>query len=304
MLFDHLPIDVIGKMVDSLIIHPFTILNTRSGEWQSRKKLWASYGIKGELGRNATDAVGDLFKTFNEYDKGKRVESTTSIFDPVLCELLYTWMVPDNGMIIDPFAGGSVRGIMAHVLNKRYWGCDLAKKQIKENKKQAKLLRKKDIINKMPKWVNGDSLDEMKNAPKADFIFTCPPYADLEKYSEINGDLSNMSHDKFSVAYNQIIQESCNRLRNNRFACVVISNIRNKDGVYFDLVGETVKGFTNAGLDYYNELILINPVGSLPIRIKKQFNTSRKFGRCHQTVLIFVKGDAKKATSILQKGIK
>ena len=37
----------------------------------------------------------------------------TSIFDPVLCELVYRWFCPSKGKILDPFAGGSVRGIVA-----------------------------------------------------------------------------------------------------------------------------------------------------------------------------------------------
>jgi len=39
--------------------------------------------------------------------------SGTSIFDPVLCEIAYRWFCPAGGMVLDPFAGGSVRGIVA-----------------------------------------------------------------------------------------------------------------------------------------------------------------------------------------------
>ena len=37
-------------------------------------------------------------------------ENGTSIFDPVVCELAYTWFAPVGGVVLDPFAGGSVRG--------------------------------------------------------------------------------------------------------------------------------------------------------------------------------------------------
>ena len=36
-----------------------------------------------------------------------------SVFDPVLCELMYYWFSFDKAKILDPFAGGSVRGIIA-----------------------------------------------------------------------------------------------------------------------------------------------------------------------------------------------
>ena len=31
--------------------------------------------------------------------------SGTSIFDPVLCELVYRWFCPAGGAVLDPFAG-------------------------------------------------------------------------------------------------------------------------------------------------------------------------------------------------------
>ena len=56
-----------------------------------------------------------------------------------------------------------------------------------------------------------------------------------------------------------------------------------------------VLAFREAGLDYYNEAILVTMVGSLPIRAGKQFSTSRKLGKTHQNVLVFCKGDPRKA---------
>lgn len=46
-----------------------------------------------------------------------------------------------------------------------------------------------------------------------------------------------------------------------------------------------------------NEAILLTAVGSLPIRVGKQFASGRKLGKTHQNVLCFVKGDGKRATA-------
>ncbi len=43
--------------------------------------------------------------------------------------------------------------------------------------------------------------------------------------------------------------------------------------------------------------ILITMVGSLPIRAAKQFSSSRKLGKTHQNILVFCKGDQKKAAA-------
>ena len=53
--------------------------------------------------------------TIHPYDGGEseNTQSGTSIFDPVLCELAYRWFCPPGGTVLDPFAGGSVRGIVS-----------------------------------------------------------------------------------------------------------------------------------------------------------------------------------------------
>ena len=43
----------------------------------------------------------------------------------------------------------------------------------------------------------------------------------------------------------------------------------------------------------YNEAILVTAVGSLPIRVGRQFEGYRKLGKTHQNVLVFYKGDPK-----------
>jgi len=48
----------------------------------------------------------------------------------------------------------------------------------------------------------------------------------------------------------------------------------------------------------YNDAILINAVGSLPIRTASQFPNSRKLGRGHQNILVFYKGDPSKIKSL------
>jgi hypothetical protein len=95
----------------------------------------------------------------------------TSIFDPVLCELMYSWFCPEGGQILDPFCGGSVRGIVASIMGYKYWGCDLSENQVKANLEQGIKLCPDNI----PSWNVGDALDKLKEAPECDFIFSCPP---------------------------------------------------------------------------------------------------------------------------------
>ena len=151
-------------LADEFMIAPFSVLNAREGWWQERKRQWIALGIESEVGRG--ENLLRFSDTINEPDPEKRKRKTdtratktqdwvagkiaegdisggmagrqsgTSIFDPVLCELAYRWFSPVGGAVLDPFAGGSVRGIVAAALARRYTGIDLRPEQIEANRAQ------------------------------------------------------------------------------------------------------------------------------------------------------------------------
>lgn len=219
--------------------------------------------------------------------------SGTSIFDPVLCEIAYRWFCPAGGMVLDPFAGGSVRGIVASRLGRGYFGIELRAEQVAANEAQLDLAG-----DPMPRWACGDSrnLGVIAGDIEADLIFSCPPYWNLEQYSDDPSDLSAMRKEAFFEAYAQIIAAAVARLREDRFAVWVIGDVRDTDGCFVNLPGRTVEAFEAAGARFYNDAILVTAVGSLPVRAGRQFAASRKLGRTHQNVMVFVKGDPKRAT--------
>ncbi len=217
-------------------------------------------------------------------------QSGTSIFDPVLCELAYRWFTPAGGSILDPFSGGSVRGIVAAQLGFTYTGIDLSARQIAANEEQARTI----CGELKPRWIVGDSQNVATLAPGAyDFVFSCPPYGDLEVYSEDTADLSTMAHAEFVAAYRRIIAAAVGMLAPDRFACFVVGDFRDGKGFYRNFVADTIAAFQDAGATLYNEAILVTSVGSLPIRVGRQFEAGRKLGKTHQNILVFFKGDPK-----------
>jgi len=228
----------------------------------------------------------------DEVSQKLQEQTGTSIFDPVLCELAYRWFIPPgNSRIIDPFAGGSVRGIVASSLGYDYTGIDLRPEQIAANEAQAAEI----VPDKMPRWIVGDSQNVNTLAPgEYDFIFSCPPYFDLELYSDDQRDLSNAGdYPAFSEVYRRIIAACVDMLKDNRFACFVVGDIRDKRGFYRNFPADTISAFQDAGMTLYNDAVLVTAVGSLPIRVGKQFGGYRKLGKTHQNVLVFYKGDPK-----------
>jgi len=143
-----------------------------------------------------------------------------------------------------------------------------------------------------PVWIIGDSLDIETLAPgEYDLLFSCPPYGDLEVYSDDPRDISTMPFDDFIAVYRQIIAKSVSLLKDNRFACFVVGDYRDKKGFYHNFPALTIEAFQDAGMILYNEAILVTALGSLPIRAGRQFQTGRKLGKTHQNVLVFYKGD-------------
>jgi DNA modification methylase len=204
---------------------------------------------------------------------------------------VYRWFCPEGGAILDPFAGGSVRGIVAAQLGRAYTGIDLRPEQIAANEEQAQAI----AGNPAPRWIVGDSTGIADLAPGSyDLIFSCPPYADLEVYSDNPADLSTMDYTAFLTAYRRIIAACVGMLQQNRFACFVVGDVRDKKGFYRNFVSDTIAAFEDSGARLYNEAILVTAVGSLPIRIAKQFEGYRKLGKTHQNVLVFYKGDPKR----------
>jgi DNA modification methylase len=294
-----------GIIAERFVFPPFSILDTRQGEWQERRRQWLSLGIKSELGRGGnllgySDTIKrktntKLGKTFGS-GLNKKInddwDAQTSIFDATLCELIVRWFSCKNSQILDPFSGGSVRGIVCGALGRKYYGIDLRKEQIEANYEQHKEIIPEASIE----WHCGDSRDLLTFAPEADLVFSCPPYGDLEVYSDDPKDLSTMLHNDFLIAYEEIISLAVSKLKNNRFACFVVGDYRDKKGYMCNFVSKTIHAFEKVGATLYNEAILVNSVGSAAMRVTTQFNNSRKIAKTHQNVLVFCKGDPKKAT--------
>ena len=285
---------------------PFSILDARQGLWQSRKKKWQSFGLQSEIGRE------DNLLKFSEKTKLKKKNyrititdekfkgeptASTSTFDPVLCELMYNWFCPIDGNALDPFCGGCVRGIIAGYLGYEYIGFDLREEQVESNELQLKYINQIGCISPIPKWICDDALNMNRHTEEQefDFVFSCPPYGNLEVYNDDPRDLSNKNYETFLESYDEIILKACQKLKNNRFACFVVANFRDKtNGMFNDFVGDTIYAFKKAGLHFYNDIVLITAIGNLQIRVGRQFRNYRKIGKTHQNVLVFYKGDNQK----------
>ena len=198
-------------------------------------------------------------------------------------------------------------GCVAGRLGLHYYGVDLSAAQVAENRAQAAAIdgaaTRAGKSWRLPTWAAADarelaSLDDLP--AKSDFLFSCPPYYDLEVYSDDPRDLSKApTYAAFLDAYRAIIADALAKLERCRFACFVVGEVRDADGFMHSLVADTIAAFAAAGGRLYNHAVMMLPLHSLPMRAPAAFKASAKLGMCHQHVLVFYCGGRSPKTELL-----
>ena len=287
-LFGYPILDKAKDMRDDFLVPPFSIVDACDSEWIKRRNRWNKLiGDKGEtreglLMRESTTQT-KLAKKLKDYN------GNVSILDACLAELICKWFGVEGFEAFDPFAGDTVFGFVSSYLGFKFQGIDVRQEQVDVNNERLQLAGFND---------SGYVCDTSVNIAKyvmpnsKDLVFTCPPYCDMEVYSDNPNDLSTMSTAAFFEVYGQIMRGTYTTLKDNRFAVVVVGEVRDaKTGFYKQLVNKTINTMVEAGYHYYNEIIVVTSIGTLPFRAGRVMSIGRKVGKRHQNVLVFYKGN-------------
>lgn len=270
-----------SSLAERFVVPPFSILDARQGYWIERKRQWLQ--VIGETGesREGTLAMGSM----------KLKDNDVSILDPVLAEAMIRWFGLPGGSALDPFAGDTVFGWMAKRQGLDFLGIELRQEQADINQRRCDSLTGPGKARYV--CDSSENLDAHVADGTQDFLFSCPPYYDLEIYSDLPNDLSNQkTYAGFLALIDGILATAVRKLRDNRFAVLVISEIRDKAGAYRAWVPHMVQMMATCGMVFYNELILATPIGNAQVRATNPMG-NRKTARVHQNVLVFYKGDMK-----------
>lgn len=271
-----------NSLNDKFGVPPFSVLDTRQGYWRDRKKMWLEK--TGDLSETRDGEFGTIGGNNNMLTQ---INGGTSNFDPVLAELMYSWFCPKGGKILGPFGGEQTKGVVAGELGYKYQAVEFRQEQVDLN--TAKTEQYAGV-----RYTCGDSNDISKLIKDRNFdmCFTSPPYYDLEVYSA--EDMSALgTYEEFMQQYENIFQQCYDMLADNSFLVIKICEIRDKKtGEYRSFVADNIDMFRKIGFKYYNEIILLNAVGTVRLRVNKSMK-NRKIGKIHQNVLVFYKGDLK-----------
>lgn len=309
-----------GSLADRFVVPPFSILDTRKGYWQARKKTWRE--LIGDMGESRNDTLitspemkfVDIYQktrehrkslglSFKEYlDKyvsdevkerkaAKVLSAGVSLFDPVLSEICCRWFTPAAGAkIFDCFAGDTQKGLVFGQCGYDFTGIELRQEQVDINNR---VIAGRDLPIRYI-CDDGQNVAQHIETNSMDLLFSCPPYYDLEKYSDLENDASNQgTYEEFLVILQNAFKAALGCLKENRFAVIVVGDVRDKKtGFYRNFIDDMKRIFRDNGAALYNELILIESGASTPLRAAR-YMESRKVAKMHQNILVFYKGNPK-----------
>tara|TARA_R110000772_G_scaffold34550_1_gene83744 strand:+ start:513 stop:1775 length:1263 start_codon:yes stop_codon:yes gene_type:complete len=286
--FEQEPKEEHNKLQDTFVVPPFSVLDTKKGYWQERKKYWRNLiGDEGES-REGALAKGDT-------NIMAATNNGVSLLDPVLAEIANKWFGLDNCNTFDCFAGDSVFGYISDALGNTFTGIELRQEQTDLNNQRLKGSKSKYICD------DGQNVLKHIKEDSQDLLFSCPPYFDLEVYSDLKNDASNQKEYKdFLQILDNAFTGALKCLKNNRFAVIVVGDIRDKQGFYYGFADDVKNIFIRNGAKLYNEMIIAESIGTLPQRVGRYMH-NRKVGKCHQNVLVFYKGQPKEIKKIYKK---
>lgn len=303
-----------GSLADRFVIPPFSILDSRKGYWQARKKTWSE--LIGDAGESRNDSLitspemkfKDIYQKTREHRKSlglsfkeyldkyvpedvkereaeKVLSAGVSLLDPVMAELVCRWFGLENCKTFDCFAGDSVFGYVSAHLGNEFTGIELREEQARLNNER--------VEGMSARYINDDGQNVAQHiAPGSqDLLFSCPPYFDLEVYSDLPNDASNQgTYAEFLDILTNAFKAAIGCLKEDRFAVIVVGDIREKKtGFYYNFVDDIKRIFRDNGAALYNEIILIEAGASAGLRAAR-YMESRKVVKMHQNVLVFYKG--------------
>ena len=312
-----------GNIDEDFIIFPCSILDQNNSKWQDRKKYWIkrldindnvnsreeklyksdtlkypkTYGcyLKFKNKNHEQLSFEEFVEKFNppefEEDKQNILAKGVSVFDPVLSELSCKWFSPyKGGKIFDCFAGDCFKGLVFALCGYEFTGIELRQEQVDDN---INFCKKFENLNLKYICDDGQNIDKYLQKESQDLLFSCPPYYNLEVYSKLPNDASNQKeYCDFLKILDNAYSKSIEILKDNRFAVIVVGNIRDKKGFYYNFVNDIINIFNKNGMFLLNELILKEPIATRCFSSRRLFK-SRKIIKIHQNILIFYKGDPK-----------
>lgn len=252
-------------------------------DWTIVKELKGLVGDNGET--RVISENSKIFRKGGRYGskKDSDVNSQSSLFNPHLAQMILSAYCPPNAKIYDAFGGGGTRGFIASAMGHNYLGVEIRQDEVDRiRSQQIKLNTFFDIVC-------FDSRFYTIENESFDFSYSCPPYYNLEIYSNLEGDMSSANtYSEFLDMLKDSLKVTYLGLKKGSLAIWVVGNFRDNRGNLTHFNGDTIRLATEVGFELHDELVFWGASGASYQRVGN-FQANRRSVRVHEYIIIFKK---------------
>lgn len=276
------------------------VWHSTAAAWNKEKKMWneqielagVNHGV--ENPKFATrEGCWQGEAGFANVVTGRSHNSNASVLDPVACEIILRFCMPEGGTrVYNPFGGGVQMGFVAASYGNKYLASEIRKNQCDANNKLCSALKGE------AHWVQADS-SKYQPEEESDLVFSCPPYYRVERYVDYDGEPPEgeinalKTYADFKAALFTGYEHALASLRDGSFFVVMVGDSRaGKDGGYLGADSETETWMRESGLTVYNKIIYLESEFTRLAQAKKTLHY-RKWPKCEQRIIMGYKGDPK-----------
>jgi hypothetical protein len=271
-------------------VNRYETLKSRLGVWpttvwrhdhqaRAHRELVALIGDSGE-------ARDECFTKTTDDRSVYRGKVTASVFSPSLAAWILNLWAPREGLCFDPFAGGGTRAIMAAKHGLRYAGTELRAEEVSATLARCESAGVGDSVELME--ADARCASSLLGRHSADFCLTCPPYYNLEVYSDDGRDLSNApTYTDFLRGMSSVISETGKILRVGALSAWVVGLIRSPDGALLSLHHDITRLHSIHGFSSLEEVVVSQENNGAIQRVGQFEKGHRHLVRTHEYVLLF-----------------
>lgn len=234
---------------------PFSTAKERYGIWPTT--VWPC-DLSDPATRRLKAAIGDdgaarraprVDGNFSGY------QISASVFNPAVAVWALNCWAAEGSTVFDPFAGGGTRALVAAALGYQYLGVELRKVEVAE---VAARVERSGFASSVTLW-RGDArrADALIGSRRADFLLTCPPYWNLERYDGGPADLSQApTIEAFEEGITEVARAAARVVRPGGLAFWVVGLMRDRHGTLLPLHHVVVRAHEDAGWSLAEEVVL------------------------------------------------
>lgn len=244
-LLEHLRLFFAKEFYNSNRTNSNSIFDVLNSEKLFKKVLKnrMGYHISKEDGTERPMVFGITNKMIIQGIRSSGQGSIISQFKPLVAKFIYEKYCPKNGKVFDYSCGWGARMLAASSLNLEYYGIDPLT--------ELKVSELQSIIKAKGKIFQGQSEEKSfyEKIPLVDFIFSSPPYFNMEIYSKETSQSYNRfpNYKDWLTEYWRETVKNCKSIlnENGKFGVVIVENF-DKKNIGYDMKNIILEeGFTH-----------------------------------------------------------